>query len=128
MIKFRRTVPEDLARIARWIEADPRHKGMPAEFWTMKGQGISCYMVEDAEGPLIAVRQEATSTEVTTLHLQFANCGRKKIVRALEEGYPLVAEDARTRGFKRVRFESQSPALISKMLDMGFHAELYAEL
>jgi len=100
---------------------------MDAGFWTHTEGGVSCYAVEDELGPLIFVRQE-TSGEDTVLHLQFANCGRKKIFNALREGYPLVAEDARQRGFKRVRFTSQSPALIRTMLEMGFHAELIAEL
>jgi hypothetical protein len=115
-------------RIRRWIELDPAHKGMDVHFWATTQEGVSCYMVEDENGPIIAVRQEATTPEVTTMHLQFANCGRQKIVRALKEGYPLVAEDARQRGFKRVRFESHSPALIRTMMEMGFHAELIAKL
>jgi hypothetical protein len=129
MITFRRSVPEDRERIERWIELDERHNGMPADFWLQTIEGaVSCYMVEDENGPIIAVRQEVTTEETTTLHLQFANCGRKKIVRALAEGYPLVAEDARQRGFKRIFFRSLSPALVRTMMGMGFRAELIAEL
>lgn len=128
MIKFRRTVPEDLLTIERWIELDDAHRGTDAGFWIVTARGISCYAVEDEQGPLIFVRQEAASSEETVLHLQFANCGRKKIFNALREGYPLVAEDARQRGFKRVRFDSTSPALIRTMLEMGFRAQLIADL
>jgi hypothetical protein len=128
LIKFRRTVPEDLPTIERFVELDPAHKGTDASFWITTGKGISCYVIEDGQGPIIFVRQEATSEEVTTLHTQFANCGRKKIFSALKEAYPLVANDARERGFKKVGFESASPALIRTMLDMGFRAELIADL
>jgi hypothetical protein len=127
MISFRRTVPEDLLAIERAVELDKAHRGMDANFWTATAKGISCYVVEDEQGPLIFVRQEAL-VETTVLHLQFVNCSRKKIFSALREGYPLVAEDARQRGFKFVRFESQSPALIRTMMDLGFRAELVAEL
>jgi hypothetical protein len=128
MISFRRTVPEDLLTIERWIEADEAHRGTDANFWIATAKGISCYGIEDEQGPLIFVRQEAVTETTVLLHVQFANCGRKKIFNALRESYPLVAEDARRRGFKFVRFESQSPALIRTMMDMGFRAELIAEL
>jgi hypothetical protein len=127
VIKFRRTVPEDLLTIERWIELDEGHRGMDANFWMATAKGISCYAIEDEQGPLIFVRQEASGEE-TVLHVQFANCARKKIFNALREGYPLVAEDARQRGFKRVRFDSESPALIRTMLEMGFRAQLIADL
>lgn len=106
---------------------DEAHKGMDAGFWEATSHGISCYCVEDEQGPLIYVRQENLG-ETTRLHLQFANCSRKKIFNALKEGYPLVAADARERGFKRVSFDSTSPALIRTMLEMGFRAEMVADL
>lgn len=128
MISFRRTVPEDLLTIERWIELDDAHKGMDGNFWIATSKGISCFAISDDEGPLIFVREEMMSAETIVLHVQFANCGRKKIFNALRESYPLVAEDAKQRGFTSIRFESQSPALIRTMLDMGFRAELVADL
>lgn len=127
MILFRPTVPEDLLTIERWIEADPAHKGMDGNFWIATSRGISCYAIGDEAGPLMFVRQEAMAT-TCILHVQFANCGRKKIFNALRESYPLVREDAKQRGFTSIRFESSSPALIRTMLDMGFRAELVADL
>jgi hypothetical protein len=128
MIKFRRTEPEDVLTITNWIAQDPRHAHIDADFFLCSGKGVSCYAVEGETGPLMFVRQEATDEEVTTLHIQFAPSDRKRIVEAMREGYPLVAADAKMRGFKRVRFESHSPALVRTMLEMGFRAEMTAEL
>jgi hypothetical protein len=128
VIQFRRTVAEDVVTIASWIMQDPRHQHIDAEFFLCSGKGISCYAVESDVGPVMFVRQEADDAEVTTLHIQFAPSDRKRIVEAMREGYPLVAADAKMRGFKRVRFDSASPALVRTMLEMGFRAELVAEL
>ncbi len=127
MISFRRTVPEDLVTLEGWIARDSAHRGVEPGFWVTSMHGVSCYAVEGEAGPLMFVRQEAIN-DTAVLHIQFAPFDRKRIVEALKEGYPLVAEDARQRGFRRVRFDSQSPALIRVMIEMGFHAELVANL
>jgi hypothetical protein len=126
MIRFRKTVPEDLLKISDWIAQDEGHKGIDPSFFTASGKGISCYAIEDEQGAVIFVRQEALG-QLTQLHTQFP-ADRKRVARALKEAYPLVANDARERGFKVVRFESCSLALIRFMLSFGFKAALIAEL
>ena len=127
MISFRRTEPGDLLRITDWIAQDEPHADMDASFFTADGPLVSCYTIEDETGPVIFVRQEGCG-EYTRLHTQFPQ-DRKRVVKALEEAYPLVAEDAKQRGFKTLRFESGSIALIRFMLQhFGFRADLIAEL
>ena len=127
MISFRKTTPDDLVPIKFWISQDPDHKGMPEEFWASAEPGVSCYVIEDQKGPVMFVRQEVEGQN-TRLHVQFAPSHRKRIVKALEQGYPLVAADAKRRGFKNILFESGSIALVRVMFAMGFRAELVAEL
>lgn len=127
MIHFRRTVPEDAMMVANWIAQDKGHAGMEADFFLETKPGISCFAVETEQGPLMFVRQESEG-ETTRLHIQFAPYDRKRIVQALREGYPLLVRDAIGRGFRRISFDSQSPALIRVMLELGFRAELIHEL
>lgn len=128
MIEFRRTVPEDIVRISDWITQDEKHRDISASFFTESDFGISSYTIEDEQGPVIFVRQERETEEVTRLHTQFPPNDRIRVVTALNEAYPLVAEDARARGFKQIRFESQSVALVRFMFRFGFRAELIADL
>lgn len=127
MISFRRTVPEDLLTIAEWIARDKGHAGMDASFFTQTGPGVSCFTIEDEIGPAIFVRQEVAGTTVR-LHTQFP-ISRKRVAKALEQAYPLVANDARARGYRTIRFESRSLALIRFMLGkFNFKADLISEL
>jgi hypothetical protein len=73
------------------------------------------------------VREEAHYQEIV-MHIQFVPFDRKGVISALREGFPLIALDAKERGFKRMRFDSKSPALIRTMMEMGFRAELVADL
>jgi hypothetical protein len=127
LIHFRRTVADDLLTISGWIQADPGHLNDDVNFWLNTGPGVSCYALGDETGVVMFVRQETEGAN-SRLHVQFAPFDRKRIVRVLREGYPLVAQDAKDRGFHRIVFSSESPALIRTMLEMGFKAELAAEL
>lgn len=128
MIHFRQTEPDDLVTIAGWIAQDKGHRGMDASFFVAHGMGVSCYCIEDEAGPVIFVCQEAEG-DSTRLHTQFPpDSERKRIAKALSEAYPIVAKDAKVRGFKRVLFRSRSLALIRFMLKFDFAAELAAEL
>ena len=127
MIRFRRTVPEDMLTIGIWISRDEEHEGIDPVFFATTIPGVSCYAVQADGQDVMFVRQEVDG-ETVVLHIQFSPFDRRRIVNALREGYLLMANDARQRGFKRVRFESKSKALVRTMLDLGFRAELIADL
>jgi hypothetical protein len=127
MVIFRKTEPEDILMLTVWIAADPPHRQIPTSFFTEYREGVATYVIEDTKGPVIFVRQEVEG-ENTRLHTQFPPTSRKRIVKALEEAYPLVAADAKRKGFKTVRFETHSVALARVMFAMGFKAEMIADL
>jgi len=127
VITFRRTLPEDLLLITEWISQDAAHKHIRASFFTAEGPFLSCYTIEDEQGPVIFVRQE-TAGQDTRLHTQFPQ-DAKRVAKALEEAYPLVASDAKERGFRSVRFETGSIALVRFMFQhFEFRADLIDEL
>ena len=127
MIHFRRTQAEDIPTIANWIEKNEEHKGIDPLFFETTIPGISCYVVEVDGTDVMFVREEA-GRETITLHIEFSPFDLRAVAKGLREGYPLVLNDARQRGFKRIRFESKSKALVRTMLDLGFRAELIADL
>ena len=128
-VRFRKTEPSDILTIADWIAKDAPHREIPASFFTESGDGISCYAIDFDGVPTIFVRQE-TEGKATRLHTQFPyGVGtRKRIANALSEAYPLVREDARERGFKSIRFETKSLALIRFMWRWNFRADLIDDL
>ena len=126
MIKFRKTQAEDIPMLKEWIANDPPHKHIAPVFFI--DHSVSCYAVEDSMGPVMFVRQER-SGESAVIHVQFMPMDRKRVALALKQGYPLVAADAKKRGFRYVRFESASPALARFLMKHSkFRMELIAEL
>lgn len=127
MIEFRKTLPEDILLITEWLALDEKHKHIPPSFFTEEGPFISCYALEDAEGVVIFVRQESLGQDMR-LHTQFSP-DTKRVAKALEQAYPLVLEDARQRGFRSVRFETTSIALVRFMFHhFKAQADLITEL
>jgi hypothetical protein len=127
VIRFRRSGLNDLPLISEWIAADPPHANIKPEFFTEDVRNVSCYAIEDDAGVTMFVRQEACGQDVR-LHTQFSP-DAKRVAKALEEAYPLVAEDARERGFRSIRFESGSIALVRFMFKrFDFRADLMADL
>lgn len=127
MVKFRTVKEEDRAEIDAWIASDPGHVGkMTADFFIrIPLTSIAC-VLEDDKGPAMYVRfdDEGRSTRA---HIQFAP-DRRRIVRALEEGYPAVAQTMKARGFHAIIFDSCSPALMKWMAGFGFTFEGRAAL
>ena len=127
MITFRPTTKDDAPLIGTWILADEDHRDkMDATFFTTPDDRSTVYAVEDEEGPVIFVRQEIDGM-ATRLHTQFPPDSRKRVAKALLQGYPAVAADAKQRGFKAVVFDSVSPALIRFMLRFGFVVQMRHE-
>jgi hypothetical protein len=132
MVNFRATTQADKPVIGTWIASDPAHRDRMDSSFFADGEGkASVYCIGDEQGPVMFVRQEVEG-ESTRLHTQFppdAPGIRKRVAEALHEAYPVVAADAKSRGFKQVVFESESPALIRYMIGtFGFTAELRGRL
>ena len=129
MILFRRTEPSDLLMLSDWIVNDPFHREkLTPEFFLTTGEGVSCYTVEDAEGPVAFMREEV-ERDAARLHAQFQFPEkRKRLTVAIEEGFPIIFTEAKARGFRQLRFEVDSLALIKAMLRFGFRADLISDL
>ena len=127
MIKFRPNKPEDILKITDWIAQDSYHRHIEPGFFTEVAPGVSCYVVEDEEGPVMFVRQEAEPPYNMRLHVQFPP-GRRRVAAAIGAAYPLWASDAKERGFRQIHFELESSALIKLMLRFGYRAEMVADL
>ena len=125
------TEPTDIVTLSEWIARDKPHRDrcIPAQFFIDAAKGSSCYTIQDNDGPVIFVRQEVVGT-MTRLHTQFpSGFGmRKRVANALAEAHPLVREDAKERGFKSIRFETESLALIRFMWKFDFRADLIQDL
>ena len=116
MAKFRPVTLEDWPEVQAWIDADPGHAGkMDAGFFLTPGRCYSLYAVGDELGTVMYIRQENSGPYRMRAHIQFGP-DRKRVMRAFREGFPLVADDARKRGFRSILFDSSSPALVKWML------------
>ena len=93
MIRFRPNQEGDILKIGDWIAADPLHRQIEPSFFTEVAEGVSCYVVEDEEGPVMFVRQEVEGENIR-LHVQFPE-GRRRVATAMEEAYPHWAMDAK---------------------------------
>jgi hypothetical protein len=127
MVKFRAVTEADRNVLAEWISRDSGHAGKVVPDFFMDGSDVaSVYVIEDEKGPVMAVRAEA-DRDTMRLHIQFCNSPRRSL-NSLQEGYPVVRNDAKNRGFKTMTFSSCSPALIRFLAGMGFEAEVRTEL
>jgi hypothetical protein len=127
LITFRAVETGDRHQICEWILNDPGHAGMiTPEFFLEGNETSSVYAVEDEKGTVMYIRQESEEKS-TRLHMQFGP-SKKRVLKALREGYAVVKADARRRGFTRIIFDSMSPALVRCLIEMGFVAECRAEI
>jgi GNAT superfamily N-acetyltransferase len=124
MVTFRSVEDADLEQIGEWIEADSDHKGKIVPRFFMPGETsyAASFVIEDAHGACMYVRQE-TEGQGIRLHVQFPPRVGKRIAVALLEAYPLVAQAAKSRGFRYAIFDSTSPALIRFMRRFGYREE-----
>lgn len=126
MIRFRANSPEDILTIADWISRDKLHRHIEPVFFTEVAPNVSCYVVEDERGPVMFIRQEVEGQNVR-LHAEFTE-GRDRLAKAIGEAYPMWAANLRSLGFRQIRFELESSALIKLMLRFGYRADMVADL
>lgn len=129
MAKFRPVKETDRSEIQAWIDADPGHAGrMTADFFIVPGKFHSLYAVGDEDGTVMYIRQESDGPLRCRAHIQFGP-DKRRIMNVFREGFPLVMEDAKKRGFVSLVFDSTSPALVKWMMcEFGFSAECMAVL
>jgi hypothetical protein len=127
MAKFRAVKEEDRSEIETWIAADPGHAGkMTADFFLEAGKTHSLYAVGDEEGTAMYIRCELSGPYRMRAHIQFGP-DKKRIMKCFRDGWPLVMDDAKKRGFKSVLFDSTSPTLVKWMMsEFKFKAECEA--
>jgi hypothetical protein len=127
VIKFRAVNEGDRHALTEWIVNDPGHAGRISPDFFLDGNGVASVVgVEDAKGPVIFIRSEVEG-ETIRLHMQFSP-QKKRVIQALREGFSFVKADAKKRGFKRLTFDSLSPALVRCVMEMGFKAECFMEI
>lgn len=129
MVKFRPITEADIPEIGTWILAEPDHaERMDASFYTQRRDGSVSFAIDDEQGTVMYVRQDAEPDFRLRLHTDFPPNSKQRVAQALAEAYPLVAEDAKLRGFKEIIFDSASVPLTRFMTRFGFKAELRHQL
>ena len=123
MAKFRSVSEADRPEEEAWIAADDSHRGqMTADKFLVPGSTYALYAVGDEQGTVMYVKQQAEGSK-TRMHIQFGP-DRRRVMNVMREGFPVVASDAKGRGFTGVVFYSYSPALVKfAMKEFGFRAD-----
>lgn len=104
----RQTTEADRAEIQAWIDRDPDHKGMSADFFIKAEPGTECMTWEDEEGPILYFR----IGRALRVDMQFDGAQRDRTVRALSQGFPWLTDNAAKAGFFQMIFSSLSKSLI----------------
>lgn len=108
---------EDDKTLLRWIEAEPSHTNNTPEFY--HEGGTKSVMYEDEEGEVFCVKY----TPAIVIDMEFnPDADRRRIGKALKEGFPEVAAQVKAQGFKQLIFNSVSQSLIAFCRAFGFEA------
>lgn len=119
----RATTEADRALIQAWIDKDPDHKGMSAGFFINPPdghkcieepcdhceQGTECMVWEDEQGPILYYR----IARALRIDMQFDNEQRDRTTKALTQGFPWLAGQAKRAGMLQMIFSSVSKSLIA---------------
>jgi len=106
---------DDRELLQTWIDHEPDHKDNTPDFYFEPHTKSVLY--QDEEGPVFAVRYSST----LRIDIEFSDdAGKNRIRKALKEGFPAVAEQAKSQGFKQIVFSSTSKTLIAFCRLLGF--------
>jgi hypothetical protein len=125
-LKFTATTSDDLPIIANWSALDPWHqnKNIPPEWWLTGNSPLLAGRIDDVLGTVLFFRFDSESDGTQArVHLQFAArdiVNKERLVSVLSRGFPVVAREMKSRGFKSIVFESISPSLINFFGQLGF--------
>lgn len=113
---------EDVPRIQTWTAADPYHNNVNLPEWWLTGQGAIAFRLDDASGPVAYFRIDSGHPDFR-LNCQFAPTeivGKRRLIRAMLELFPVVISFAKQDGGKGLVFNSTSPTLTRFMGRLGF--------
>lgn len=128
MMRFRMIEESDRNQINDWILKDSGHAGkMDADFFIKQPEGWGAFAILENDAPIMYVAQEPDGLNLR-LHVQFPPDNLREVVTGLLQAYPVVASNAKGRGFKYIAFESESKALLRFMRRFGFKQEMRAQL
>lgn len=128
MIRFRLIDEADREKINDWISKDPGHAGkMDADFFVKQPAGWGAFAIVEEGEPLMYVAQEPDGLNLR-LHVQFPPDNLRQVIKGMIIAYPVIAQNARDRGFKHMAFESESRALLRFMSRFGFKQEMRSRL
>lgn len=122
-MKFSPTIIDDIPQIEKWIELDPDHQNrMSADWWLTGNDCLLAFCVEDEIGPVMYVRLDAEGN-LARLHTQFgppSDISKERVVNVLTSGFPVMAKEIASQGYKGIIFESVSRRLIRFMSKLNF--------
>lgn len=114
MVTSRYLEPADYEALAYSLAMDQHHSNTPLDFFI--APGTICSVYEDDKGIVLFARGSVVelvnpdtnlTIKVLKLDLQFAsNTDAKRNMRTMLEGFPRLADLAKTNGFDVVAFES----------------------
>ena len=113
-----RTVDEkDKPMLAEWVSKEPAHSETKPEFYFEPKTKSVVY--EDEFGPVFAVRYSSA----LVIDIEFnPDVDKQRIREMLKQGFPDVARQAQSQGFKHLIFSSTSKMLIAFCRLFGFLA------
>lgn len=124
MITFNPSTEQDITQIKLWAfqDIDPDHQEFPAEWWLTGTDSIVAFRLDDSTGAICYVRMndEAPFARLNTQFAPESEVSKKRLITGLLEGFPILAELMRQKGFKGIVFESTSRSLIKFMSSFGF--------
>lgn len=112
--QLRQTTEEDRELCQKWIDADPDHKGMSADFFLSGDAGVECMVLVDKWGePRFFFRQQ----RALRVHMQFppdaTRDEREKTREALTHGCGWLKHMASRHAYREIIFESTVLPLIN---------------
>lgn len=106
MVTDRFIEPSDMSTLAISLAKDEQHKGTEPEFFTQIGS--VCKVYEDELGPILFAR----GSKALRLDLQYVdNTDTKRNMKAMLEGFDVLADNARRHGFSEIIFNTNSPMM-----------------
>lgn len=113
-----RTIDEtDKPMLAEWISKESDHAETKPEFYLEPKTKSVIY--EDLLGPVFAVRYSSA----LVIDIEFnPDVDKQRIREMLKEGFPDVARQAESQGFKHLIFSSTSKTLVAFCRLFGFSA------
>lgn len=117
MLHFRPTTEEDKEHISAAMAVDPHHAGQDPTSYFTPMPGTENFVIEDEDGPVMYVHAE----NALRLFVQFRpDVSGKRTSLALAGGISFVAQQAKSKGYKEMIFDTVSSRLARFCQRFGF--------